>query len=152
MSEIIEVILDRQVKYNNETYPKGKTVPVKKKDLPEFKESGMINRVKGDVDEDLLLDDNAASQKIKELKTKLKKINAEEKELKNEVTELKEKEPPDYIIDLESKTATELYELTQELEIEGRTKLRNDKEAMIQAIKEYLRNKFNEWLSKNEGE
>ena len=159
-----KLILDRQVKYNGETYSKGEPVPVKEKDMPEFENSGMIERVKGDFDEYLLLDNNSKDKLIEKLNKENEKLKAEidrlnkeneqfkkeYKSLKKEVKKLeeeikgseqKERVPKD---DLESKTSTELYELTKELEIEGRTKLRNDKQAMITAIREKRQNKENE--------
>jgi hypothetical protein len=45
---------------------------------------------------------------------------------------------------LEEKTVTELYDIAQELDIEGRTKLRNDRKELLAAVKEALAEKDGE--------
>lgn len=154
------LILNRKIKYKGKTYPlneKGVTdpVPVNAKDVKFFEDNGMVVNVIDDKGNKAYVDKR--DKEIETLKAEIEELKAElaqkdklittlehqVEELKNtapevnmdsvDVTELESEVETD---DLEEKSIEELYDLACGLDISGRSKLRNDKKALIKAIRE----------------
>lgn len=165
------LILNQKIKYKGKSYPvnsKGKTdpIPVDEKDVEFFEEAKMIVEAIDDEGKKLYLDER--DKIIEKLKAEIEKLGAQLAkkdeiimDLEVEVEELKgnqvqltdeggsgvvenntgNKVPTD---ELEEKTVDELYAMAGELDISGRSKLRNDKEALLEAVKKALAEKSGE--------
>lgn len=164
------LILNQKIKYKGKSYPvnsKGVTVPVpvEKKDIKFFDDAGMIVDAIDDEGKKLYIDDR--DKTIEQLKAENKKLQAQLvakdeiiTDLQVQIEELKDGEPDKGDSDsgadsnegdkqpkgepLEEKTVDELYEMAGELDIKGRSKLRNDKDELVKAVKEALAEKAGE--------
>ncbi|MCG8514556.1 MAG: hypothetical protein MI740_10470 [Halanaerobiales bacterium] len=153
---MLRVILNTKVKYKDKTYPvnsKGVTepIPATKKDVKFFQDRNMIVDVMDEKGQKMYLDKK--DETINELKKELiqkdetiaamrEKINrlgeVYEQEKNNSSTSGEEQSVDNSsgkIDPLEEKSLEELFVMAGELKIQGRSKIRTDKEKLIKAIK-----------------
>lgn len=168
------LILNQKIKYKGKSYPvnaKGVTdpVPVAAKDVEFFDDAGMIVDAIDDEGKRMYIDDR--DKTIEQLEGKLEKLRAQLAQKDEIITDLEvhieelkavepekgdkdtgddksnktgdgNKEPEDE--PLEEKTVEELYTMAGELDISGRSKLRNDKDELLKAVKKALAEKAGE--------
>jgi len=122
MSKKVKVKLSKKVKYNGERSTAGSEIEVDEKDLSFFKENELVSKVLGEVEE-------------KEPKAPAKKEDDDSGKKENDQPTTEE---------LEKMTSDELYGVAQDIKLEGRSGLRNDKDNLLAAVKEALAEKDGE--------
>lgn len=121
-TEKVKIELAGKVKYDGEHRTTGSELEIGADELSWFKRNDLVARVLTEYEEKKKDESNDGGDGSDE---EGEKGNTEE-------------ESGIDIDSLEEKSSAELYEVAQELEIEGRSKLKNDKEAMVEAIKQEL--------------
>jgi uncharacterized protein YcnI len=114
----VKVNLAKKVKYHGERNTAGAEIEIDEKDVEFFKENELISEVKGEVEQ--------------------KNKAPEEPDEPNEENEF----PTDEKLD--EMTVAELMDVAQDLQLEGRSSLRNDKDELLTAVKETLAEKDGE--------
>ena len=122
----VKVNLAKKVKYHGERNTAGAEIEIDEKDVEFFKENELISEVKGEVEQ--------------------KNKAPEEPDEPNEENDNSDKEENEFPTDekLDEMTVTELMDVAQDLQLEGRSSLRNDKDELLTAVKETLAEKDGE--------
>lgn len=116
MSKKVKVKLSGKVKYKGDRHRAGSEIEVDEKDVSFFKENDLVSKVIGEVEE-------------KEPEAPAEKDGDDSGKKEND-------QPTDE--ELEEMTVAELMDVAQDIDLEGRTSLRNDKKELLAAVKEAL--------------
>jgi|GEM_PF-2327453 ribosomal 50S subunit-recycling heat shock protein len=121
MSKKVKVKLSGKVKYNGNRHRAGSEIEVDEKDVSFFKDNDLVSKVIGEIEE-------------KEPKPPAENEDDSSKKENDQPTDE----------ELEEMNSDELYEVAQDIKLEGRSGLRNDKDKLLAAVKEALAEKDGE--------